>query len=95
MLFLVAAALGGGVATAALLGPISPLAALITAPFTASAVAVLASFLMVWRGSRDGRDAPILDGQTDAMVAALRTLTEQANPAAPAPQTVAERHRVA
>ncbi|MBE7197034.1 MAG: hypothetical protein INR70_04425 [Parafilimonas terrae] len=95
MLFLVAAALGGGVATAALLGPISPLAALITAPFAASAAAVLASFLVAWRSSRDGRETPILDVQTDAMVAALRTLTEQANPAAPAPQTAAERHRVA
>ncbi len=95
MLVLVVAALGGGVATAALLGPVSPLAALITAPFVASAAAVLASFLMVWRGSRDGRDTPILDAQADAMVAALRTLTDQANAAAPAPQAPADRHRVA
>ncbi|MEL6059238.1 MULTISPECIES: hypothetical protein [unclassified Methylobacterium] len=95
MLFVVAAALGGGVATAALLGPISPLAALITAPFIASATALLASFLVAWRGSRDGWETPIRDRQTDAMVAALRTLAEQAKPAAPAPQTSADRHRVA
>ena len=95
MLFLVVAALGGGVATAALLGPVSPLAALITAPFVASAAAVLASVLLVWRRSRDGRDRPILDAQADAMVAALRTLTDQANAAAPAAQAPADRHRVA
>ena len=92
MLFLVVAALGGGVATAALLGPVSPLAALITAPFVASAMAILASFLLAWRS---GRETPALDAQTDAMVAALRTLTEQANPAVPAPNPSADRHRAA
>ncbi|SDM99536.1 hypothetical protein SAMN05216360_1059 [Methylobacterium phyllostachyos] len=92
MLILVAAALGGGLATAALLGPVSPLAALITAPFVASAMAVLASFLLAWRGSRE---TSVLDAQTDAMVAALRTLTEQASPTSPAPKDSADRHRVA
>lgn len=95
MLLVVAAALGGGVATAALLGPISPLAALITAPFIASATALLASFLVAWRRSRDAWEAPIPDAQTDAMVAALRTLAEQAKPVAPAPRASADRHRVA
>lgn len=99
MLFVVAAALGGGVATAALLGPVSPLAGLITAPFIASATALLASFLVAWRRSRDGWETSvpdrIPDAQTDAMVAALRTLAEQAKPAAAAPRASAERHRVA
>ena len=95
MLFVVAAALGGGVATAALLGPVSPLAALITAPFIASATALLASFLVAWRRSRGGSEMPIPDVQTDAMVAALRTLADQAKPAAPAPRTSADRHRAA
>lgn len=94
MLFLVAAALGGGVVTAAVLGPVSPFVALITAPLMASVMAVLAAFLVAWRSSHDGRETPILDAQTDAMVAALRTLTEQAN-ATPASQTPAERSRVA
>lgn len=95
MLFLVAAAFGGGLAAAALLGPVSPLAALITAPFVASAMAILASFLLAWRGSRDGREMPVLDAQTDAMVAALRTLTEQASPTVPASKASADGHRVA
>lgn len=95
MFFLVVAALGGGLATAALLGPVSPLAALITAPFVASALAILASFLLAWRGSRGGRETPVLDTQADAMVAALRTLTEQAGPAGPAPKPSADRQRVA
>ena len=95
MLFLVVAALGGGLATAALLGPVSPLAALITAPFVASAMAILASFLLAWRSSRDVRKTPVLDAQADAMVAALRTLTEQASPTVPAPKPATDRQRVA
>ncbi|WP_267361462.1 MULTISPECIES: hypothetical protein [unclassified Methylobacterium] len=95
MLFVVAAALGGGVATAALLGPVSPLAALITAPFIASATALLASFAVAWSRSRNASENQVSDLQTDAMVAALRTLAEQAKPAAPAPRTSAEHHRVA
>lgn len=95
MLFLVVAALGGGLATAAVLGPVSPLAALITAPFVASAMAILASFLLAWRGSRGGRETPVLDAQADVMVAALRTLTEQASSAGPAQKPSADRQRVA
>lgn len=94
MLFLVAAALGGGVATAAVLGPVSPFAALVTAPLMASVMAVLAAVLMAWRSGRDGRETPNLDAQTDAMVVALRTLTEQAG-TAPAAQVPADRPRVA
>ena len=89
MVLLIAAALASGLTTAALLASISPLAALIIAPLMASAAAILASLLIAWRNTRDKRGSPALDVQTDAMVAALRDVAQQAKPASPAPSAAA------
>lgn len=78
MILLIAAAMGGGLVTAAILAPLSPLAALITAPFVASAMAVLACLLIGWRSARNSQAMPVLDAQTDARVATLREVAQQA-----------------
>lgn len=95
MVLLIAAALVSGLTTAALLASISPLAALIIAPLMASAAAIFASLLIAWRNTRDKRGSPALDVQTDAMVAALRDVAQQAKPASPAPKVAGGRHKAA
>ena len=96
MIVLVAAAIGSGLVTAVVLAPLSPLAALITAPLVASATAMLACLLIAWHSTRDTRDVSVLDERTDAMVAALREVADHAKAVSPAPaEATASRQKVA
>jgi hypothetical protein len=95
MLLLVAVAIGSGLTAAALLAPISILAALVIAPLVASTAAILACIVVVWRNTGDERRRRSLDGQTDAMVAALRDVAQQGAAASPVPKVRAGSHRVA
>ena len=94
MLLLVAVAIGSGLAAAALLAPISILAALIIAPLAGSVAAILACFAIAWRSTGGVRKRPSLDVQTDAMVAALREVAQQ-GAASPIPKIRAEHHKAA
>lgn len=94
MILLIAAAIGSGLTTAMLLVPFSPLAALIIAPLAASASAILACLLLAWRRTRDDRQAPVLDAQTDMMVAALRDVAQQSKAATPTAES-GSRHKAA
>jgi hypothetical protein len=82
MLLIVAAAISGGLVTVATLGSFSLLAALITAPIVASAMAVLAALLIAWRNANE-RTWPNLDAQADGVVTALRGVAQQAKATAP------------
>ena len=86
MFLLIAAGIGGGLAAAALLVPVSLLAALIIAPLVASATAILACFLIAWRNTEESREPLDLDAQTDVMVAALREVAQRATSASPIPR---------
>jgi hypothetical protein len=94
MIVLLAAALGSGLVTVALLAPISLLAAAIIAPLIASTAAVLACFLIAWRSTQEP-SAILIDAQTDAMVASLRDVAHQAQGRSSAPTVRSRRNRVA
>ncbi len=95
MFVLLAAGIGTGLVTAALLIPVSLLAALIITPLVASTSALLACFLIAWRNTREDGRPQALDHQTDAMVAALRGVAGQAAATSPAPKVPARRQKVA
>ena len=95
MLLLVAVAIGTGFSAAALLAPVSILAALISAPLAGSAAAMLACFVIAWRTVESERTRHALDIQTDAMVAALRDVAQQGNAASPVPKVRVGVHRAA
>lgn len=95
MLLLVAVAIGSGLTAAAILAPISILAAFLIAPLVASVAAILACIVVVWRSTDDERRRRSLDGQTDAMVAALRDVAQQGAVASPVPKVRGTTHRVA
>ncbi|GJE13804.1 MULTISPECIES: hypothetical protein [Methylobacterium] len=94
MLLLVAVAIGSGLVAAAILAPISLLAALIVAPLAGSFAAVLGCFAIAWRSTGSHRARPSLDAQTDAMVASLRGIAQQ-GATSPVPKVRADRHRAA
>lgn len=77
MIVLIAAALVSGLATAAMLAPVSALAALIIAPLAASASAILACIFIAWRNTRGDLGPPDLETQADAMVAVLCDVAQQ------------------
>ena len=52
----IAAAIAGGLATAAILAPVSGLAALILVPLAASASAIFAGISIAWRGAHEDTD---------------------------------------
>lgn len=85
MIFLTATALGTGLMTAAVLAPVSYIAAAITSPLVASLATVLAGLLIAQRNTGVGAPALDLDGQADEMVAALKSVAVQAQTAASAP----------
>ncbi len=95
MLYLVAAAIVGGCATAAVLAPINLLTALIVAPVGASIATILACFPIAWLTARKRSRAVALDAQTDAMAAALRDVALQAKAASSTPEASADHHRAA
>lgn len=95
MLLLVAVAIGSGLVTAAVLTPISVLAALIIAPLAASVAAILAGLLIAWRGAEGERQTRALNVQADAMVAVLRDVAQQGDAASPVPKVRSSRHRAA
>lgn len=95
MLLLVAVAIGSGLVAAAILAPISVLAALVIAPLAGSIAAILACFVIAWRSTGDDRQRQSLDDQTDAMVAALRDVAQQGAAASPIPKVRADRHKAA
>lgn len=96
MILLVAAAIGSGLVTAIVLAPLSPLAALLTAPLVASVATGLACLLIGWSSARDGRTVTVLDEQADAMVAALRVVADHAKAVSPTPEkSTSRRNRVA
>lgn len=78
MFFLAAATVTGGLTAVALLTPISPLVALIAAPFAGSAATLLAAAYLGSRKTSAGRIEPDLDAQTNVMAAALREVAERA-----------------
>ncbi|WP_407523016.1 hypothetical protein [Methylobacterium oryzisoli] len=73
MFVLIAAAMGGGLATAALAHPLGPAWAAAAVPFGGSAAALLAAGLLAQRRGPDAA-AVDLDGQADLMAAALREI---------------------
>ncbi|KIU32419.1 hypothetical protein SR39_15315 [Methylobacterium radiotolerans] len=77
MIVLIAAAIVSGLATAAILAPVSALAAMIIAPLAASASAILACIFIAWRNTRDDVGPPDLEAQADAMVAVLCEVAQQ------------------
>lgn len=96
MLPLSALAIGGGVATAALMLPYGLAAAVLVAPFGGSALALAGGVLLATRrGDTWQRDAAT-DGQIDAMVAALRGVAAEGRraeaPAAERASDVQRRH---
>ena len=96
MILLIAAAIGSGLVTAVVLAPLSPLAALLTAPLVASVATGLACLLIGWRSARAGGDVTVLDEQADAMVAALRAAADHAKAVSPTPaNTSSRRNKVA
>jgi hypothetical protein len=80
---LVAAAIGSGLVTAIISAPLTPLAALLAPPMVASVATEFAYLLIGWRNTRDGRETLVLDGRTDAMVAALREAAQHAQATPP------------
>ena len=86
MIVLIVVAIGTGLATAIVLLPISLVAALVAAPLAASMAALAAGSLMAWLGARRDRRRRALDARTEAMVSALRDVTEQADPQSPTPK---------
>ena len=94
MLPLSALAIGGGVATAALMLPYGLAAAVLVAPFGGSAAALAGG---VWLASRRGdawRSEAITDERIDAMVADLRGVAaEGRRTEAPATHRAAEPRR--
>lgn len=71
MIVLIAAGIASGLTTAAILTPVSPLAALVIAPLAASMSVVLACILIAWRNARYDLGPSDLEVETDSMVAAL------------------------
>ena len=65
MIVLIAAAIVSGLATAAILAPVSALAAMIIAPLAASASAILACIFIAWRNTRDDVGPPDLEAVPD------------------------------
>ncbi len=76
MFVLIAAAMGGGLATAALAHPLGPAWAAAAVPLGGSAAALLAAVLLAQRHDADTA-AVDLDGQADLMTAALREIAAQ------------------
>jgi hypothetical protein len=95
LIVLIASALLSGLTTAALLAPVSILAALIIAPLAASAGVILACGCIAWRNSRDDLGPPDLTTRTGAMVAVLRDVAQQTSTAQPASQIGRRRPRTA
>lgn len=95
MLPLSALAIGGGVATAALMLPYGLAAAILVAPFGGSALALAGSVLLAAHRDDAWRSDAESDAQIDAMVAALRGVAAEARRAdAPAARDEIEpRHR--
>lgn len=77
VLVLVAAALGGGIATAALMHSYGSLWAALTAPLGGSVAALAAAFLLASQRGRDGQADADLDARMEAKVAALREMAAQ------------------
>ena len=86
MIVLVVVAIGTGLATAIVLIPVNTVAALVAAPLVASISALVGGSVMAWLGARRDRRKRALDARTQAMVSALRDVTEQAHPTSPAPK---------
>lgn len=84
MIFLAATALGSGVITAFVLAPVSKLAAIVVTPLVASLATVLAGAILAHRRTTYEAAVIELDMQTDAMVTALKGVTDHADPSRPA-----------
>ncbi|MGY2049538.1 hypothetical protein [Methylobacterium sp. JK268] len=96
MFVLIAAALGGGIVTAALVHPHGVGWALAAVPFGGSAAALAAGVaLALLRGpaaAQDGVDIQAdIDAQTDAMVASLREAAARGRAEAPAAEETGRR----
>lgn len=91
MFVLIAVGISSGLLAAAMLAPVSFLAALIIAPLVSSAAAILACFLIAWRNTADTRQSLQLDAQTDAMVVVLRDVAQKAAAVSPAPRVGSRR----
>ncbi|MFF9553618.1 hypothetical protein [Methylobacterium fujisawaense] len=70
MIVLIAAAIAGGLATAAILAPVSSLAALILVPLAASASAIFAGISIAWRGAHEDTDRHGGRARSDGMAVA-------------------------
>jgi hypothetical protein len=75
---LLVAAIGGGLVTAAATAPFGAILSVLSAPFGGSLCAALVAVQLARRRGADWHSQSDLDDQTDAMVAALRGVTAQA-----------------
>ncbi len=78
MIFLMFAAIGGGLVTASIIAPLGALPALVGAPFGGSLCAALAALQIAHQRGAEWQEDVNLDEQTDAMVATLKGLAAQA-----------------
>ncbi|MEH3146931.1 MAG: hypothetical protein PGN34_16625 [Methylobacterium frigidaeris] len=77
MFSILATAIGGGLATGALLFSQSPLLAIVGAPFGGSACAAAAAFALYHCRGDAGSSRDASDRHTDEMVAVLRTIASE------------------